>query len=60
MNLFKNKSFFQLNLTLNSEAGGDISTYIENGEWSLIGTIDVTNVIAKWERGAGLGNSCFF
>ena len=31
----------QLNLTLKSADGGDTSTYVENGEWSLLGTIDV-------------------
>ena len=30
-------SFHQLNLTLNSGEGGDISTFTENGEWSLLG-----------------------
>lgn len=28
---------FQLDLKLNSEKGGDISTYVTNGEWDLIG-----------------------
>ena len=28
---------FQLDLKLNSEAGGDLSTYIQNGEWEVIG-----------------------
>jgi nicotinic acetylcholine receptor len=28
---------FKLNLTLNSGEGGDISTFTENGEWSLLG-----------------------
>ena len=30
-------SLLQLNLTLNSGEGGDISTFTENGEWSLLG-----------------------
>ena len=30
-------SSFQLDLRLNSENGGDISTYVTNGEWDLIG-----------------------
>ena len=29
--------FFQLDLRLNSEKGGDTSTYVTNGEWDLIG-----------------------
>ena len=28
---------FQLDLKLNSEAGGDTSTFIANGEWDLVG-----------------------
>ncbi|CAL1283247.1 unnamed protein product [Larinioides sclopetarius] len=28
---------FQLDLRLASEDGGDLSTYITNGEWDLIG-----------------------
>ena len=28
---------FQLDLRLNSDNGGDISTYVTNGEWDLIG-----------------------
>lgn len=31
----------QLYLTLKSADGGDTSTYVENGEWALLGTIDV-------------------
>ena len=30
-------SLIQLDLKSNSESGGDVSTYIENGEWDLIG-----------------------
>ena len=29
--------FFQLDLKLNSDKGGDTSTYVTNGEWDLIG-----------------------
>ena len=29
--------FFQLDLRLNSEKGGDTSTYVTNGEWDLKG-----------------------
>ena len=29
--------FFQLDLRLNSEKGGDTSTYVTNGEWDLQG-----------------------
>ena len=29
--------YFQLDLKLNSEAGGDTSTFIPNGEWDLVG-----------------------
>ena len=28
---------FQMNLTLKSEAGADISTFVMNGEWDLLG-----------------------
>ena len=31
------KSFVQLDLVLNSEDGGDLSDFITNGEWYLIG-----------------------
>ena len=31
------KHLFQLNLKLNSESGGDTSTFIPNGEWYLVG-----------------------
>ena len=34
---FVSDLFFQLDLRLNSESGGDISTYVTNGEWDLIG-----------------------
>lgn len=30
-------SFLQLDLVLNSEKGGDLSDFITNGEWYLIG-----------------------
>ena len=30
-------SIFQLDLKLNSETGGDLSTFIPNGEWEVIG-----------------------
>lgn len=30
-------SFMQLDLVLNSEDGGDLSDFITNGEWYLIG-----------------------
>ena len=33
----KNFNCFQLDLKLNSEAGGDTSTFIANGEWDLVG-----------------------
>ena len=29
--------FFQLDLALKNEDGGDISSFITNGEWDLIG-----------------------
>ncbi len=29
--------FFQLDLQLKQEDGGDISSFIKNGEWDLIG-----------------------
>ena len=29
--------YFQLELTLNKEDGGDISSFVSNGEWDLIG-----------------------
>ena len=32
--------FFQLDLKLNSETGGDLSTFIPNGEWEVIGEIN--------------------
>lgn len=28
---------FQIDLRMSSEEGGDLSTYITNGEWELIG-----------------------
>ena len=31
---------FQLDLKLNSETGGDLSTFIPNGEWEVIGEIN--------------------
>ena len=34
---FVSDLFFQLDLRLNSEKGGDTSTYVTNGEWHLIG-----------------------
>ena len=37
LNFPKQDLFFQLDLKLNSEKGGDISTYVTNGEWDLIG-----------------------
>ena len=36
---------FQLDLNLKSKDGGDISTYVTNGEWSLIGR----PATAMWE-----------
>ena len=33
--------FFQLDLALKDENGGDISSFIMNGEWELIGKIMV-------------------
>lgn len=30
---------FQLDLNLKSKDGGDISTYVTNGEWALIGRV---------------------
>jgi len=30
-------NFFQLDLALKDEKGGDISSFITNGEWDLIG-----------------------
>ncbi|KAH7956673.1 hypothetical protein HPB52_011623 [Rhipicephalus sanguineus] len=35
---------YQLDLRVNSEDGGDLSTYIPNGEWDLIGVPGVRNV----------------
>ena len=29
--------FFQVDLQLKSESGGDISTFVLNGEWDLLG-----------------------
>ena len=34
---FVSDLFFQLDLRLNSEKGGDTSTYVTNGEWDLQG-----------------------
>lgn len=34
---FVSDLFFQLDLRLNSEKGGDTSTYVTNGEWDLKG-----------------------
>ena len=36
-NFIKKFNCFQLDLKLNSEAGGDTSTFIANGEWDLVG-----------------------
>ena len=33
-------SFFQLDFQLQSEDGGDIDTFIPNGEWALLGESD--------------------
>ncbi|KAL1428337.1 hypothetical protein MTO96_002722 [Rhipicephalus appendiculatus] len=35
---------YQLDLRVNSEEGGDLTTYIPNGEWDLIGVPGVRNV----------------
>ena len=35
----------QLDLKSNSESGGDVSTYIENGEWDLIGNLRTIHLI---------------
>ena len=35
---------FQLDLKLKSDDGGDISTYVTNGEWALIGRHPVWSV----------------
>ena len=40
-------SLLQLNLTLNSGEGGDISTFTENGEWSLLGEHDHHPLLAQ-------------
>lgn len=39
--------FFQLDLKLNSDKGGDVTTYVTNGEWDLIGNIHVPSVNIK-------------
>ena len=36
---FVSDLFFQLDLRLNSEKGGDTSTYVTNGEWDLQGEL---------------------
>ena len=42
---------FQLDLKLNSETGGDLSTFIPNGEWEVIGNyIQLIILMAKTER----------
>ena len=38
-----NAAFFQLDLKLNSETGGDLSTFIPNGEWEVIGEQNILN-----------------
>ena len=41
--LFIHFPFFQLDLKLNSDKGGDVTTYVTNGEWDLLG--NVTRII---------------
>ena len=42
---------FQLDLKLNSETGGDLSTFIPNGEWEVIGNyLQIIILMAKTER----------
>ena len=42
---------FQLDLKLNSETGGDLSTFIPNGEWEVIGNyLKLIILMAKTER----------
>lgn len=36
-NLFILLFIFQLDLQLQDEAGGDVSSFITNGEWELLG-----------------------
>ena len=36
---------FQLELILNKADGGDISTYVPNGEWDLIGENKMWNIV---------------
>ena len=40
-NVSKCTTFFQLDLALKDEKGGDISSFISNGEWDLIGVYPV-------------------
>ena len=41
-------AWFQLNLDLNNDKGeGDTSTYIENGEWHLLGKIKTRKDLEK-------------
>ena len=45
--LYDTIPIFQLDLKLNSDKGGDVTTYVTNGEWDLIGNIHVPSVNIK-------------
>ena len=52
MQKYRIKSYyiFQLDLALKDENGGDISSFISNGEWDLIGNVYIIKKISFNEK----------